>query len=206
MDCYYHTAVPSVAVCTDCTQTICATCRDEVGLCPGCRLERRMNAAASARPGLRGARGPQNPPPEGPRARAYAPQPQPTAMRPRGTALAAVSGETRALLGLGYPLWPLAALALLDPKRSAPVRRQATQALAVNFGMFGLFAALGVVSHIWVLGLSAAILLPFLFPVWLIATVVYGFKVWNGDDVRVPLVSDWLDERDARLGRDAVTA
>ncbi len=127
-------------------------------------------------------------------------------MRPRGTALAAVSGETRALLGLGYPLWPLAALALLDPKRSAAVRRQATQALAVNFGMFGLFAVLGVVSHLWVLGLSAAILLPFLFPVWLVATVVYGFKVWTGDDVRVPLVSDWLDERDTRLGRDAVTA
>lgn len=154
-----------------------------------------MEAAAGPRIGLHGRRGPQNPPP-GPRARVYAPQAEPA--RPTGTALATVSSETRALLGLGYPLWPLAALALLDPKKSAAVRRQATQALAVNFGMFGLFTALGVVSHIWILGLSAAVLLPFLFPVWLVATVVYGFKVWNGDDVRVPLVSDWLDEREAR--------
>lgn len=202
MDCYYHNAVPSVAVCNDCTQTICATCRDDAGLCPGCRLERRMNAAAAPRPGLRGARGPQNPPP-GPRARAYAPEPDPVP-RTAETALATVSSETRALLGLGYPLWPLAALALLDPKRSAAVRRQATQALAVNFGMFGIFTVLGVISHIWILGLSAAVLLPFLFPVWLVATFVYGFKVWNGDDVRVPLVSDWLDEREARRTHDTV--
>ncbi len=54
MDCYYHNAVPSVAVCHDCAQTICATCRDEAGICPGCRLERRLQAASAARPGLAG--------------------------------------------------------------------------------------------------------------------------------------------------------
>jgi len=42
------------------------------------------------------------------------------------------------------------------------------------------------------------VMLPFVVPVWLVATVVYGFKVWQGEDVRVPLVSDWLDERDRR--------
>jgi uncharacterized membrane protein len=116
-----------------------------------------------------------------------------------------VSPETRGLLALGYPLWPLAALALLDPKRSPAVRRQAVQALAVNFGLFGLGTALAVISHIWVLGFPAMVLIPFLFPVWLIATIVYGFKVWHGDDVRVPLVSDWLDEREARADRSTVT-
>jgi len=202
VDCYYHNAVPSVAVCVDCTKTICATCRDEMGLCPGCRLERRMTAAAGPRAELHGQRGPSRP---GPRPRAtHVPQAEPE--RPRGTALATVSSETRALLGLGYPLWPLAALALLDPQRSHVVRRQATQAIAFNFGMFGIVSVLGVISHIWVLGLSAAVLLPFLFPVWLVATVVYGVKVWHGDDVRVPLVSDWLDERDARREREPVSA
>ncbi|GAC1441624.1 MAG: hypothetical protein NVS2B8_04390 [Vulcanimicrobiaceae bacterium] len=200
MDCYYHNAVPSVAVCTDCTQTICATCRDAEGICPGCRLERRMTAAGE-RPELRGARGPR--PGPGPRRRVTATVRDAS---PPGAALATVSGETRALLGLGYPLWPLAALALLDPKRSGAVRRQATQALALNFGMFGLFAILGVVSHVWLLGLSAMILMPLLAPVWLVATVVYGFKVWQGQDVRVPLVSDWLDERDVRRDRDAAVA
>ncbi len=209
MDCYYHNAVPSVAVCHDCNHTICATCRDEHGICPGCRLERRMKAASAARSGLTGGVGPSNPPPP-PGARHEPPPPPPhtpsyaAATRPAGP-LALVSPETRGLLALGYPLWPLAALALLDPKRSPAVRRQAVQALAVNFGLFGLGTALAVISHIWVLGFPAMVLIPFLFPVWLIATIVYGFKVWHGDDVRVPLVSDWLDEREARADRSTVT-
>ncbi len=158
-----------------------------------------MAAASAARPGLGGQRGPQNPPP-GPQARAtYEPRPDPApAPRKTATALATVSPETRALLGLGYPLWPLAALALLDPKKSVAVRRQATQALAVNFGLFGMWIALETLIHIPLLGISALPLLAALFPVWLVATIIYGVRVWQGDDVRVPLVSDWLDERELR--------
>ncbi len=202
MDCYYHNAVPSVATCTDCRQTICATCRDDLGMCPGCRLKARLDAASAAQAGLPGRVGPSNPPPGPPPP--PPPQPPPSyanagsmpAAR-RTTALATVSLETRALLALGYPLWPLAALALLDPTRSPVVRRQATQALAVNFGLFGMWVALEGIWHIPILGLSALPLLAAIFPVWFVATVVFAVKAWSGDDVRVPLVSDWLDERDA---------
>ncbi|MBD5604885.1 MAG: DUF4870 domain-containing protein, partial [Candidatus Eremiobacteraeota bacterium] len=121
----------------------------------------------------------------------------------RTTALAAISPETRALLALGYPLWPLAALALLDPKRSPAVRRQATQALAVNFGLFGMWVALEGIFHIPVLGLSALPLLAAIFPIWCVATIVFAVKAWHGDDVRVPLVSDWLDERDGHTATAA---
>ncbi len=191
MDCYFHNAVPSVAVCRDCRRTICATCRDAQGLCPSCRLDQRIKAAQSTRAGLTGKVGPSNPPPPPGAAQA------PPRARPAG-ALAAVSGETRALLALGYPLWPLAALALLDPKRSPQVRRQSMQALALNFGTFALWAALGFIAHIPLLGLSAWPLLALIVPIWFVATIVYGLMVWNGEDVRVPLVSDWLDEREAR--------
>jgi hypothetical protein len=203
VDCYYHNSVPSVAVCHDCAQTICATCRDAEGICPGCRLERRMKSASAARAGIPGGVGPSNPPPPGPQpGYASAPPPPPSygsatvIVRPQ-TALATVSPETRVLLGLGYPLWPLAALALIDPKRSPVVRRQSIQALALNGGMFALSTALGILAHFWgVIAWPAWVMLPFLFPVWLVATVVYGFKTWQGDDVRVPLISDWLDERE----------
>ena len=206
MDCYYHNAVPSVGVCHDCTQTICATCRDETGICPGCRLERRLQAASASRPGLSGARGPQNPPP-GPQARgARTATATATVDRTSKLAVTTISNETRGLLALGYPLWPLAALALLDPKKSSAVRRQALQALGVNFGLFGLSFGLAVIGQIPVLGWSAGPLLVVIFPVWLVATVIYGFKVWNGEDVRVPLISDWLDERDARRQDPSVSA
>jgi uncharacterized membrane protein len=115
----------------------------------------------------------------------------------RTTALATVSLETRALLALGYPLWPLAALALLDPTHSPVVRRQATQALALNFGLFGMWVALKGLSALPILGLSTIPLLTVIFPVWFVATVVFAVKAWSGDDVRVPLISDWLDEHEA---------
>lgn len=184
MDCYFHNAVPSVAVCRDCAKTVCATCRDPLGLCPSCRLDQRVRTAATARRGLGGGVGPSSPPP--------APAP-----------LATVSIETRALLGLGYPLWPLALVALLGPKKVPQVHRQAIQALALNFGTFGLYFGLGAIAHIPLLGLSALPLLAVLFPIWLVASVVYGIRVWNGDDVRVPLVSDWLDEREHRAPTQA---
>ncbi len=204
MDCYYHNAVPSVAVCADCRQSICATCRDVDGTCPGCRLKARIDAASLPRPGISGRVGPSNPPP-GAGAAHNVPPPQPeTAPAPRRTtALAAVSPETRALLALGYPLWPLAALALLDPKRSPAVRREATQALAVNFGLFGMWVALEAICRIPLLGFSAWPLLAAIIPVWFVATTIFAIKAWNGDDVRVPLISDWLDEREERRTRAA---
>jgi len=119
------------------------------------------------------------------------------APRAAATAERPVGVETRALVALGYPVWPLAALALLDPKRSPYVRRQALQALGLNFGACGLWLVLGVIGHIPILGLSAWPLLALLFPALVVADVVYAVKVWNGDDVRVPLVSDWLDQHEA---------
>ncbi len=175
MDCYFHANVPSVARCVECAHPICATCRDETAACPSCRLAARIDAAAAARGELPG-----------------------EAAKSAGTAgaatLAVASPETRALVALGYPLWPLAALALLDPKRSPYVRRQAVQALALNFGLFALWLVLSQIVQIPILGLSALPILAVLAPVWLVASVLYGVKVWHGDDVRVPLVSDWLDE------------
>jgi uncharacterized membrane protein len=109
--------------------------------------------------------------------------------------VATVSPETRALVALGYPIWPLAALALLDPKRSRYVRRQATQAIAFSFGYFGFTAGLGVLAHVPILGMGAWPIIPILVPLYLIAVVVYGWKAWQGEDVRVPLISDWLDQR-----------
>jgi len=118
------------------------------------------------------------------------------------TALATVSPETRALLALGYPFWPLAVLALVNPKRDPVIRRQAIQAIALNFGTAGLWYALYAVSHIPLLGFAAWPLIPLLFPIWLVAVVCYGFKLWHGDEVRVPLISDWLDEHE----KESVTA
>lgn len=210
VDCYFHNAVPSVALCRDCNKTICATCRDAEGTCPGCRLERRIDAAAGARGSLGGGVGPSNPPP-GPSGGFGAQQAQqqtwqaaPRVVAVKSTALANVSTETRALLALGYPFWPLAALALLDSKRSPAVRHQAMQALGLNFGLFGLWFGLGAIAQIPILGFSAWPLLGLLAPIWLVATIVYAVKVFHGDEVRVPLVTDWLEEREAEREAHAV--
>ena len=61
--------------------------------------------------------------------------------------------------------------------------------------MYGLTAFLGAVAMIPLLGMSAWPLLPFMLPLFIVASVVYAFKVWQGDDVNVPIISDWVDER-----------
>jgi 4-hydroxybenzoate polyprenyltransferase len=110
-------------------------------------------------------------------------------------AAVAVRPETRAIVALGYPFWPLAIIALLDSKASYFVKRQAWQALGFNAGMYGLGTLLTAAAAIPILSFGAWPLLPFIVPVFIVASIVYAIKVWQGDDVDVPLVSDWVDAR-----------
>ena len=181
MDCYFHSNVPSIAPCTHCGKPICATCRDERGECPSCRLAERVDAAGSRLTGDVGRRG---------TASGAAAQ-----VKEAPAAVMTAPSETRVLAALGYPFWPLAIVALFDPKRDGYIRRQAWQALGFNFGMYAIGVFLHAVASIPVLGWSAWPLLPFLIPIMIVADVVYAFKVWHGEDVRIPLVSDWVDSR-----------
>lgn len=182
MDCYFHSNVPSVAACVDCRKPICATCRDENGSCPSCRLAAKVEAATATRVHIGG----QVPPPH----------PQPAAVvRKAEVATLPDSVESRALVSLGYPLWPLALLSLLDRKQSRYLRRQALQALGFNVAILGIGGLMSVVANLPWIGLAPSVLLPFLVPLFLVASVYYGIKTWNGDDVRVPIVGDWIEDR-----------
>lgn len=191
MDCYFHHAVPSVAQCAGCGKSICATCRTETGDCPSCRLAARIDQAAAARQTLAGSVGPSSEPSGGWRQQRQ-PQTQPP---PRSNVLAEVRPESRALVALGYPFWPLALIALFDQSGSDFVRRNAWQALGFNAGMYGLGWLFSSIAAIPLIGISAWPLLPFIVPVTIVASVVYAIKVWHGDDVRVPFVSDIVDQR-----------
>ena len=181
MDCYFHSNVPSVATCVDCRKPICATCRDEAGTCPSCRLAAKVEAATASRTHLGGQ---------------IPPRPQPTVVvRKAEVATVGDSVEARALVALGYPLWPLALLSLLDRKQSRYLKRQALQAIGFNIAMLGFGGLLSFLAGVPWLGLSASVLLPFLVPLFLVASVYYGIKTWNGDDVRVPIVGDWIEEK-----------
>ena len=191
MDCYFHSNVPSVAPCTDCGKAICATCRSAQGTCPSCRLAQKIDAAAGSRERLIGEVPPRRaaPPPPGP------PQ-QPTITVNQAVAVHTEDPvESRALIALGFPLWPLALLGLFDRKQSRYLRRQTYNALGFNIGIWAFGAVLTLLANVPGLGISATILLPFLVPLFLVASVFFGIKVWHGEEVRVPIVSDWLDER-----------
>lgn len=199
VDCFFHNAVPSVAPCRGCKRPICATCRNANGECPSCVLAARIDAAKQTS-AINGGVGPSYgtytepqpqpqpgyaaPPPQ------YAPPPQ-----VQHPAAVACRPETRALVALSYPFWPLALIALLDSKGSLYVRRQAWQALGFNAGLFGLSAFLSAAVSIPLIGWSVWPLLTFIAPIWVVASVVYAIKVWQGEDPNVPIVSDWVDAR-----------
>jgi uncharacterized membrane protein len=182
MDCYFHSNVPSIAPCTDCAKPICATCRDENGSCPSCRLAAKVGAATVTRQPIGGRVPPR-------------PQPQPAVVTKAEVAVVSDPLESRALVALGYPLWPLALLSLLDRKQSRYLRLQAFQALGFNVGMAGFAGLLTLLANVPFLGFSASVLIPFLIPLFLVASVYYGIKTWNGDDVRVPVISGWIEDR-----------
>lgn len=196
MDCFYHNAVPSVAPCRGCKKPVCATCRNENGDCPGCVLAARVDAVRRSNM-INGGVGPSSGSYSQQQQASYEPPPgpQPPPPRVRRAAAVAVRPETRAIVALGYPFWPLALIALLDGKASHFVKRQAWQALGFNLGMYGLGALLSAAAAIPILGLGAWPLLPFIVPLTIVASVVYAFKVWQGDDIDVPIVSDWVDAR-----------
>ncbi len=190
MDCYFHPNVPSIAPCMHCSKAICATCRDERGTCPSCRLAEKIDAATGTRTPLGGQVPPRphaSPPPQQP------PRAQPYASVGVSAPLDPV--ESRALVALGYPLWPLALLGLFDRKQSRYLKKQALQALGFNVGFAAFGAILAFASNIPVLGFSSSVILPFLLPLFIIAGVYFGIKVWHGDDVHVPIIGDWIDER-----------
>jgi len=189
MDCYFHSNVPSIATCVQCGKGICATCRDDQGGCPSCRLAQKIDATAAERKQLFG----QVPPRSG----AYQQQPPPPSVAPRA-AVSTLSDdpvESRALVALGYPLWPLALLALFDSKKSTYIKRQALQALGFNVGFAAFWGLLELTSAIPVLGWSSSFVLLMMLPIFLVASVFFGIKAWHGDPVRVPVISDWLDEK-----------
>jgi len=182
MDCYFHSNVPSVAPCTDCGKSICATCRDERGTCPSCRLSAKVEAATATRQFIGGTVPPR-------------PAPTPVVHGKAEVATAPDPVESRALVALGYPLWPLALLSIFDRKQSRYLRLQAFQALGFNLGFAGFWGLLTLLANVPFLGFSASVLIPFLIPFFLVASVYYGIKTWNGDEVRVPIVTDWIEER-----------
>lgn len=192
MDCYFHANVPSIAPCVDCAKAICATCRDDRGTCPSCRLAEKIEAKTATQASLGG----QVPPrPQARPGAQYAPPPQ---TQPRAAVTVADPNdpvESRALVALGYPLWPLALLALFDRKQSRYLKKQSLQALGFNVGFAAFGGLLALAENIPILGVSPGIILPFLIPLFLVASVFYGIKVWQGDEVRVPVISDWIDER-----------
>jgi uncharacterized membrane protein len=103
--------------------------------------------------------------------------------------------ESRALVALGYPLWPLALISLFDRKQSRKLRRQAIQALGFNAGMYGFAAMLWLIAQVPFFNISAWVLLPLMPILFLVASVYYGIKTWNGDEVRVPVISSWIEDR-----------
>ena len=199
MDCYFHSNVPSVAKCIDCGKAICATCRDEAGTCPSCRLAAKIDAASAPKKSVAGEVPPRSQQWWQQNQQQY--QQAPPAPQARATvAEASDSAESRALVALGYPVWPLALLSLFDRKQSRSLRKHAYQALGFNFGMYGFWALLTFIGNLpvinWTpLGWSSNIVLAFMLPVFIVLSVFYGIRAWHGDEVRVPIISDWLDDR-----------
>ncbi len=183
MDCYFHSNVPSIAPCVECGKPICATCRDERGRLPqlpacGEGRGRDGNPSADRRPG---AAAPGGGPTGAPRRQTSPPPPTRSSRAPSSPS------------DIRCGRWPSSRFSTASNRASfaaKPFKRWASTPASSGF-----WALLSLISQIPFLGFSAWVLVPLLAPLFLVASVYYGVKTWNGDDVRIPIVTSWLDER-----------
>lgn len=113
-----------------------------------------------------------------------APPPVVPGAEPQPAAQAGPANETSKILSaLGYPIWPVALVAILiEPYKNEPfVRSHAYQALGLNLGVWAVVWLLGAtvvgVALSGIVGVAA-----------LVYEIVLAVKAFNGEYVEVPLV------------------
>jgi uncharacterized membrane protein len=122
--------------------------------------------------------------------------PRPTAPPPppRGAMLAERT-DTRRLAALGFAVFPLAILALLDRGAQPAVHRAAKQALGFNAGWLVLWLMLSALGAIPYVGEPFLLFKSVLEPVVFILGIIYCARTWGGYDVRIPVITDIIDAR-----------
>ena len=88
-----------------------------------------------------------------------------------------------------------ALLGLFDRKQSRYLQEAGASGARLQRRLRRILGVARPSKQLPVLGWSATAIIPFLVPIFLVASVFYGIKVWHGDEVRVPLISDWIDDR-----------
>lgn len=197
MSCYYHPKVPTLTLCPDCGQELCATCAAD-SICPGCRLGRamrltpsqplsteRVNTASQSKG----------------KSMHQQPDPQPAQPAPKVTVtdIAEVGDDDRVLAALSYPLWPVALFLLaLRGRMSAFVRYHSIQALLVNALGVGAYFVYSAAASLPVVGWQSALVLPILLPAWFIINLYLGIRAYGGHVTRVQLAADYA-QRHAQI-------
>ena len=172
MDCFFHSNVPSVAPCVECGKPICATCRDDRGGCPSCRLAAKVEAATATRQSIAG----QVPPRAAPRTvRGQSAGREHPIRSSREPWLHSVIRFGRSRFSRS---WIASSRAI-----SAP---QALQALGFNVGFAGFGGLLVADREVPFLGFSASDPRAVPRPLFLWPACTTASRVWNGDEVRVP--------------------
>ena len=185
MDCYFPLERPiDRAGARSAGKAICATCRDESGGCPSCRLAAKVEAATAAAAQIwRSSAAAADRKGSSCSQAAACTRPPPRSGRVARARLARLPA-----LAAGAPIAP-------GSQAVARTRRQAFKAIGFNVGIFAFWGVFSLIAQVPSSGFSAWRARTAALPLFLIASVYFGIKAWNGEDVRIPVMSDWLDDR-----------
>jgi uncharacterized membrane protein len=97
------------------------------------------------------------------------------------------SNEQRVVAALGYPIWIVALIVLFtDMRHNRFVRTHAIQALGYAVAWFVVFVALNVL-----LGWGVVFLQPLLWLAWLVLSLYYAYRAYQGELFTIPVVSQF---------------
>jgi uncharacterized membrane protein len=99
----------------------------------------------------------------------------------------------RLLAALAYPIWIIALIIVVtDMKKDPFMRTHGWTALFWAIAWLIIWVALQILVRIpflgWLLFLAAG---PILWLIWLIFSILFAVRAYNGKEVTIPLVSDW---------------
>ncbi len=102
------------------------------------------------------------------------------------------SNENRLLAALGYPIWIVALVVLLtDMKQNRFMRVHAVQALGYAVAWVVIYIGFSILTAVPGLGLGLLFLWPFLYLTWLIISLFYAYRAYQGQLFDIPIVSQF---------------
>lgn len=98
--------------------------------------------------------------------------------------------SSKILAALSYPIWIIAIVSIATAKDNKYLKYHGFQALFWGISIFVIYIASMFFMMVPFLGIIAIFLLPVIWIGWLVCSIIFAVKAYQGEKFQIPLVYD----------------